>query len=228
MTEIQKYLFSLQDLKYQTFQASVIPTLAPETIIGVRVPLLRAYAKDLWKNHQNQAEAFIKVLPHKYYEENLLHGFLLEFIKDFDQAVQAEDRFLPFIDNWAVCDTTHPKCFKKHTDELLVWVKNWLKSSETYTVRYAVSMLMCFFLDDYFTEETMNMVIQVKSEEYYVNMMRAWYFATALAKQWNSAIKVIEEKKLDVWTHNKSIQKAIESFRVSDEHKSYLRTLRIK
>lgn len=228
MTEIQKYLFSLKDLKYQTFQASVIPTLAPETIIGVRVPLLRTYAKDLWKNHHNQAEAFIKVLPHKYYEENLLHGFLLEFIKDFDQAVQEEDKFLPFIDNWAVCDTTHPKCFKKHTDELLVWVKNWLKSSETYTVRYAVSMLMSFFLDDYFTEETMNMVIQVKSEEYYVNMMRAWYFATALAKQWDSAIKVIEEKKLDVWTHNKSIQKAIESFRVSDEHKSYLRTLRIK
>lgn len=228
MTEIQNYLFSLQDLKYQAFQAPIVPSVDPKTIIGVRVPLLRAYAKDLWKNHPDLVEAFLNTLPHEYYEENLLHGFLLEFIKDFDQAVRAEDRFLPYMDNWAVCDTTHPKCFKKYPEELLFWVKKWLESTETYTLRYGVSMLMSFFLDENFSEETMNMVIQVKSEEYYVNMMRAWYFATALAKQWNSAVKVIENHELDIWTHNKSIQKAVESFRVSDEHKDYLRTLRIK
>ncbi len=233
MTEIQKYLFSLQDTKYQAFQAKLIPNIPAESVIGVRVPLLRTYARDLWKNRVNPdgkelIETFLDTLPHKYYEENLLHGFLLELIKDFDEAVRGEDKFLPFIDNWAVCDTTHPKCFKKHTEELLPWIKKWISSRETYTLRYAVDMLMSYYLDEAFVPEYMDMVISVHSDEYYVNMMRAWYFATALAKQWDSAVKVIEDRKLDVWTHNKSIQKAIESYRITDDQKIYLRTLKIK
>lgn len=232
MTEIQKYLFTLQDKEYQVFQAKVVPNIPSNTIIGVRVPLIRAYAKELMKNGESgakkQVEKFLETLPHKYYEENLLHGFLVEKIKDFDRAVEMEDKFIPFIDNWAVCDTTHPKCFKKNTDKLMPWIQKWLSSGYTYSLRYGVNALMTWYLDEEFRPEQMEMVIGVKSEEYYVNMMNAWYFATALAKQWDLAVKVIEEKRLDVWTHNKTIQKAIESFRVTEEHKEYLRSLRIK
>ncbi len=231
MIEILDRITGLKDGAYKKFQSSLIPTINPDTVIGVRVPALRALAKELWKENcskvpEGKVAEFLKELPHKYYEENLLHGFLLEFIKDFDTAVKAEDDFVPFIDNWAVCDTTHPKVFKKHTGELLPWIIKWIDSGKTYSIRYGVNMLMSFYLDDSFEEKYSDMVCKISSEEYYVNMMRAWYFATALAKQWDSSIKYIEENKMDVWTHNKTIQKACESFRVTDEHKNYLRKLK--
>jgi len=233
MTEIQKKLFSLQDTEYKAFQAKVVPNIAPETIIGVRVPQIRAYAKELWKNNtcsdkENPVKAFLETLPHQYYEENLLHGFLLEFIRDFDEAARMEDLFIPYIDNWAVCDTTHPKIFKKHTEELLPWIRKWLDSRETYSIRYGINVLMSYYLDDYFKPEYLEMVSAVQSEEYYVNMMKAWFFATALAKQWDSAVEYIENRRMDSWSHNKTIQKAVESFRVSPEHKEYLKSMRIK
>lgn len=226
MTEIQKKLFELSDSDYKKFQSSLVPTVNADTIIGVRVPALRKYAKELNKNEAEEKK-FLNSLPHKFYEENLLHGFLLEFIKDFQTAAEAVNGFLPYIDNWAVCDTCHPKIFKKHTKEFFPYIKKWIKSPHTYTIRYAVGMLMTFYLEDDFNAEHLQMILKIKSEEYYVNMMRAWYLATALAKQWDATIKIIEEKKLDPWTHNKTIQKSTESFRITDEQKKYLKTLKI-
>lgn len=231
MTDIQKTLFSLQDSDYQKFQTKIVPGVDSKKIIGVRVPAIRSYAKNLWKSKidsdNSEIDDFLAVLPHEYYEENLLHGFLLEQIKDFEEAVKAEDRFLPYIDNWAVCDTTHPKVFKKHTDELLPWIEKWIGSGRLYSIRYGVDMLMSFYLDEFFDEKYLDIVAGLRSEEYYVNMMRAWFFATALAKQWNSTIKYLETVHMDVWTHNKSIQKAVESYRITSEQKVYLKTLKI-
>lgn len=228
MTTIQKLLFEKQDPDYKKFQEKVVPNIDPKSIIGVRVPVLRSIAKDLYKNKDDyNIDDFFKSLPHKYYEENLIHSFMIECIKDFDECLQQFEKFLPFIDNWAVCDTCHPKVFKKHTDTILSKAKIWIKSKETYTIRYGIDCFMTYFLDDEFDTDYLETISKIKSEEYYVNMMQAWYFATALAKQWESAIKIIEEKKLPVWVHNKSIQKARESFRVSDEHKNYLIQLKI-
>lgn len=223
MTTIQKLLFEKQDPDYKKFQEKVVPNIDPKSIIGVRVSVLRSIAKDLYKNKDDyNIDDFFKSLPHKYYEENLIHSFMIECIKDFDECLQQFEKFLPFIDNWAVCDTCHPKVFKKHTDTILSKAKIWIKSKETYTIRYGIDCFMTYFLDDEFDTDYLETISKIKSEEYYVNMMQAWYFATALAKQWESAVKIIEEKKLPVWVHNKSIQKARESFRVSDEHKNYL------
>lgn len=226
MTEIQKKLFELLDSNYKKFQSSLIPTIDSETVIGVRVPALRKYAKEL-KEDTTKTQEFLNTLPHKYYEENLLHGFLLEFIKDFETAAESVDKFLPYIDNWAVCDTCHPKIFKKHTKDFFPWIKKWIKSPHTYTVRYAVGMLMTFYLEESFNADHLKMVVQIKNNDYYVNMMRAWYFATALAKQWNETIKTLEEKRMDPWTHNKTIQKSVESFRITDDQKNYLKKLKI-
>lgn len=223
---IRQRLFALQDKPYAVFQAKLIPDLPPESVIGVRIPALRALAKELAGSPE--AEAFLQALPHQYYEENDLHGFLLERIRDYTAAVAALETFLPYMDNWATCDTARPKVFAKHKAELLDHIKNWLSSGQTYTVRYGIGMLLAHYLDDAFTPEYPAMVAAVRSEEYYVNMMIAWYFATALAKQYDAAVPYLQEKRLDVWTHNKTIQKAVESYRITPEQKEYLRSLKIK
>ncbi|MGE4353897.1 MAG: DNA alkylation repair protein [Oscillospiraceae bacterium] len=224
--EIQHRLFELQDLKYKEFQCKLMPTVNPETVIGVRTPDLRKLAKEYSKTPE--ASDFLKILPHRYYEENNLHGFLIETIRDYDTASNAVDAFLPFIDNWATCDLISPKVFKKHLPELYEKIKVWLKSDRTYTVRFGIEMLMSFYLDDNFRPEIPELVAGIRSNEYYINMMIAWYFATALAKQYFTTLPYIREKRLKKWTHNKTIQKAIESYRISDETKAYLRTLKVK
>ena len=226
VNEIEKELFSLADEKYRDFSASLIPTVDKNNFIGVRTPELRKLAKTLAKDERT-AE-FLSALPHKYQEENALHGYIISLEKDFDTAVSEIERFLPFIDNWAVCDTTSPKVFAKNKPALLEYIKKWLRSDRTYTVRFGIGMLMQHFLDDAFELEQMTLVADIRSEEYYVKMMQAWYFATALAKQYEAAFEIIRVKKLDKWTHNKSIQKAVESYRITDEKKALLREYRIK
>ena len=222
---ISEELFALQDTEYQTFQSKLMPTIPPETVIGVRTPLLRKLAKEL--AGIPQAEHFLQSLPHRYYEENNLHAFLIEKIRDYDTALAETERFLPYINNWATCDCFCPKVFAKHKEELLISLRRWLGSDQTYTVRYAMGMLMRYYLDEDFQPEYLAWVAGVHSEEYYLNMMRAWYFATALAKQPDAALPWLTDRRLDVWTHNKTIQKAAESYRISPEMKQQLRELRI-
>ena len=226
MDNIKNYLFSLQDTKYKEFNCKLMPTVTPDTVIGVRTPQLRAYAKEVFKSEY--AEIFLSSLPHTYYEENNLHGFLIEKIKDYDLCIKHLNKFLPFVDNWATCDQLTPKIFKKHTDKLLKQIEIWINSEHTYTVRFAIKMLMAFYLDENFKPAYPKLVASIKSDEYYINMMIAWYFATALAKQYNETIPYLENKTLDKWIHNKTIQKAVESYRITDEQKTYLRTLKIK
>lgn len=223
---IQNHLFELQDLKYKDFHSKLMPTIDPQTVIGVLTPALRKFAGELAKT-ADSAE-FIKILPHKYYEENNLHGFLLEKIKDYNELIKALDNFLPYIDNWATCDLMSPPIFKKHTEDLLEKIKEWIKSEHTYTVRFGIKMLMSFYLEENFKAEYLELVAGIKSDEYYVNMMIAWYFATALAKQYDSAVLYLENRKLDKWVHNKTIQKAVESYRITKEQKEYLKSLRLK
>ena len=224
--DIRKKLFEMQDLKYKEFHARLIPTITPELIIGVRTPELRKFGRELFKS--SEGLEFIKDLPHKYYDENNLHAFILENIRDYSDALKETERFLPHIDNWATCDLFLPKAFKKNTDKLLPEIHKWIKSNHTYTVRYAVGLLMRLYLDDKFSEEFPAAVAAVKSDEYYINMMLAWYFATALAKQFDSVIPYLTENRLDTWVRNKTIQKAIESNRISGDTKAYLRTLKIR
>lgn len=224
--EIRKHLFTLQDAKYRDFSAGLNPEIGKETVIGVRTPALRQYAKELLKS--GGYEDFLEELPHRYFDENQLHAFLISGMKDYDVCMRELNKFLPYVDNWATCDQMSPKIFKKHKAELLKEINRWLKSQKTYTIRFATGMLMEHFLDGDFKPEYPERVAGIRSEEYYVNMMTAWYFATALAKQYDAVIHFIEEKKLDPWTHNKTIQKAVESYRISDERKEYLRTLKIK
>ena len=226
MEKIENELFKLQDKKYQEFQAKLIPTRNPNTIIGVRTPELRKYAKDLLKN--NEYKEFLKELPHKYFDENQLHAFIISGIKDYDECINYVNQFLPYIDNWATCDQMSPKIFKKNHDILLKEIKNWINSKETYIIRFGIGMLMQHFLDEDFNQEYLEWVSNIESEEYYVNMMIAWYFATALAKKYEVTISYIENKRLDSWCHNKTIQKAIESYRITPEQKEYLRSLKIK
>ena len=223
---ITEQLFSMQDEKYKLFNCKLIPTVDPDTLIGVRVQMLRKLAKEL--NGTTEAQAFLSELPHKYYEENNLHAFLIALMKDYDNCIAELEQFLPYIDNWATCDGLSPKVFKKHLPELLEHIKVWIASAETYTVRFAIGMLMQLYLDDAFDKQYTDLVAAVQSKEYYVNMMRAWYFATALAKQYDTAVMYLENQRLDVWTHNKTIQKAIESYRITDEQKQYLRSLKRK
>lgn len=231
---ISDRLFELQDLQYRDFQCKLMPTVNPETVIGVRTPELRKLAKEFAKTPGVTSDAtppameFLKILPHKYYEENNLHGFLIEQIKDYDACVAAVDAFLPYVDNWATCDLMSPKVFRMHLPELLEKIKEWLKSDRTYTVRFGIEMLMSFYLDEQFKPEYLKLVADLRSEGYYVNMMIAWYFATALAKQYEVTLPYIEQHRLDTWTNNKAIQKAIESYRISDEEKTYLRMLKVK
>lgn len=224
--KITEQLFALQDKEYQAFQSKLMPTVPPETVIGVRTPLLRKLARELAGTPQ--AEQFLQSLPHRYYEENNLHAFLLERIRDYDTALTETERFLHYINNWATCDCFCPKVFAKHKAELLVPIRRWLGSEQVYTVRYAMGLLMRYYLDEDFRPEYLAWVANIRSEEYYLNMMRAWYFATALAKQPEDALPWLTERRLDVWTHNKTIQKAVESFRVPAERKQQLRELRIR
>ena len=224
--DILKKLYSLQDTTYRDFQGKLLPTVDPETIIGVRTPDLRKLAKELVK--QDDISTFLDTLPHTWFDENQLHAFILSELKDYDRCITLVDHFLPYVDNWATSDQLSPKVFRKHKAELLSYIKIWLKSDRTYTVRFAVGMLMQHFLDDGFSPVYPKLVASIKSEEYYINMMRAWYFATALAKQYDAIIPYIEQKKLDPWTHSKAIQKAIESYRITPEQKEYLRTFRLQ
>lgn len=226
MTELHEKLFEMQDLGYREFHSKLMPTIDKEKIIGIRTPKLRKFAKEFVKSEEK--EMFLNSLPHQYYEEDNLHGFLLEMEKDYDTLVEKVEDFFPYVDNWATCDMIRPKIFKKHLPELFERVMVWLESEHTYTVRYGIGMLLSFYLDEEFDEKHLEMVAKIHSEEYYVNMMIAWYFATALAKQWDATICYIEEQKLDRWTHNKAIQKAIESYRITKVQKDYLRTWRIK
>lgn len=218
-------LFALQDLEYKSFHSRLMPTINPETIIGIRMPVLRKYAKALAKIPE--ADEFLTILPHKYYDENNLHALLIEPIRDYEKAVSLIEDFLPYVDNWATCDLMSPKIFAKHTDELFIRINDWIRSDKVYTVRYGLGMLMRYFLNENFDESYLELATGITSDEYYINMMLAWYFATALAKQYSSAVKFIEQKRLSPWVHNKTIQKAIESLQVSPKHKAYLRTLKI-
>lgn len=225
MTDVQKTLFDMKDDGYKNFHAKLIPAINPNLIIGVRTPDLRKFAKDFYRSEESTD--FIKELPHKYYEENNLHAFLLEQIKDYDTALAETERFLPYIDNWATCDAFVPKVFKKNTDKLIFNICEWLKSDKLYTVRYAVGLLMKLYLGENFKPEYAELVSKIKSDEYYINMMLAWYFATALAKQYDAVIPYITQRRLDKWVHNKTIQKAVESYRIPPETKAYFKTFKI-
>ena len=220
MDSIKEKLFKLQDKKYQELQSKIIPNIDSSTIIGVRTPEIKKLAKEVIKGDY---KPFLEEVPHKYYDENQLHAFIISEIKDYDECIKYINEFLPYIDNWATCDTLIPKVFKKNTDKLIIEVKKWIKSKDTYTIRYGIGTLMRFYLNDEFKEEYLELVSKIKSNEYYVNMMIAWYYATALAKQYDKTIKYIENNKLDTWVHNKTIQKAIESYRITDKQKDYLR-----
>ena len=224
--DIREDLFANQDVKYRDFQSKLTPTIEANTAIGVRTPVLRKLAKDYSK--RQDVDDFLADLPHKYFDENQLHAFILSEIKDFDECMGKLERFLPFVDNWATCDQMSPKCFKKNHEKLLPYLNKWIKSDDTYTVRFAIVTFMAHFLDEDFDEGYLKLVSDIKSDEYYINMAIAWYFATALAKQYDKTIPYIENKTLDVWTHNKAIQKSIESYRVTAEHKEYLKSLKIK
>lgn len=226
LDEIRDKLFKMQDIGYRDFNSKLIPTVKKEDMIGVRTPELRKYAKKLLK--EEGVEDFLHSLPHKYFDENQLHAFIISEIKDFKLCIDELINFLPYLDNWATCDQLSPKIFKKYRNDLLPHIYEWLKSDKTYTVRFGIGMLMEHFLDEDFKSEYPEMVAAVRSEEYYINMMTAWYFATALAKQYESILPFIEGNKLDTWTHNKTIQKAIESNRISAEQKNYLKGLKIK
>ena len=222
--EIREMLFAKQDTAYRDFQAKLIPTMDKETVIGVRTPELRKMAKQLAK--REDISTFLGVLPHSYFEENQLHAFIIAERKDFAQCMEELTAFLPYVDNWATCDQMSPKVFKKHRQELLPYIREWIVSDETYTVRFGVGMLMTHFLDGDFDKTYPQIVSEILSEEYYVNMMIAWYFATALAKQYEAVLPYIEEKRLETWTHNKAIQKAVESYRITPEQKGHLRKLK--
>lgn len=223
MKEITDRLFSLQDPKYREMQVKIIPNIPPESIIGVRTPALRDLAKKL---PAETAGPFLEELPHRYFDEDQLHAFVLSGMKDYDICMAALERFLPYVNNWATCDQMSPKVFKKHKTELLKHIEKWLDSGETYTVRFGIGMLMEHFLDADFDQRYPEMVAGVVSEEYYVNMMIAWYFATALAKQYEAVLPFVKDRRLSRWTHNKTIQKAVESYRITPEQKAYLRTLK--
>ena len=223
--DIRAGLFARQDTGYRDFHSKLVPTLDKDAIIGIRTPVLRAYAKELAKQ---DVSAFLEDLPHRYYDENCLHAFLIEQIKDFDQCMAALERFLPYIDNWATCDLLAPKVFKKHPDAVYAACLRWLESDYTYTVRFGVVTLMKWFLDDDFRPELLEKAAALRTEEYYINMAVAWLFAEALAKQYDAALPYLLDHRLDTWTHNKAIQKAVESRRISDETKAYLKTLKRK
>ncbi len=223
--KIVSELFRMQDKKYAAMQRKIIPTVEADRIIGVRTPELKTCARLLCKDEDT--DEFLSCLPHWYFEENQLHAFVISLEKDFDRCMEEVEWFLPFVDNWATCDQLLPNAFKKEPERLLPYIRVWIQSGETYTVRFSIGMLMRFFLDERFDLEYADMVAELESQEYYVNMMKAWYFATAMAKQYASILPYFEERKLDDWTHNKAIQKSVESYRITDEQKQYLKTLKV-
>ena len=224
MEFIIKELYKMQDEKYRDIQVKIIPNIDSNSIIGVRTPELRSFAKKLIK--EDNYKEFLEELPHKYFEENQLHSFIISEIKDYDTCISYINKFLPYINNWATCDQLSPKVFKKNKEKLKKEIKVWIKSKEVYTIRFGIGMLMSYFLDEDFNESYLETISKIKSKEYYINMMIAWYYATALAKQYDSTIKYLENNKLDIWVHNKTIQKAIESYRITDSQKEYLRSLK--
>lgn len=218
-------LFELQDQKYRSFQSKLIPNIDPAFIIGVRLPYLREIAKEI--ADVDIGSEFINTLPHKYLEEYHIHSFIIAKINNFDKCIYELEKFLPYVDNWAVCDSLRPKCFNKNRDRLIIHIKKWIKSKNVYTVRFAIEMLMLHYLDEDFSRDHLELVSLVDSNDYYVKMMVAWYFATALAKQYEAALIFIESNGIsDIWIHNKSIQKALESYRIDPEHKEYLKGLK--
>ena len=223
MTEIQKELFALSDAKFRLFTSKLMPTVALDRVIGVRTPELRNYCKSL---DIEKFSDFMKQLPHKYYEEDNLHAFIIEKISDYDRCIYELERFLPYVDNWATCDMLRPKVLGNQKVKLISQIKKWLKSKDVYVIRFAIEMLMLHFLDDEFKAEYLDLVASIENDEYYIKMMQAWYFATALAKQYDDAVKYIVDKRLDKWVHNKTISKACESYRVDKSHKEYLKTLK--
>ena len=230
MTETEKLvresLISMKDDEYKNFHSKLMPTVNPDKIIGIRVPVLRKFSAEIWKN--GTGELFIKNLPHKYYEEDNVHAFCIEKITDIDTAIAETERFLPYIDNWATCDMFSPKVFAKHTDIIFKKSLEWIKSDHAYTVRYGIGMLMRYFLDENFSADVLKIVSEIRREEYYVNMMIAWFFATAITKQYESAIRYIEENRLADWVHNKVIQKINESNCIDRKIKEYVKALKIK
>ena len=224
MNELQTALFELQDLTYRDFHSRLMPGIDKDTVIGIRTPVLRKFSKEFAKTAA--AETFLQELPHQYYEENNLHMMLLAGMKDYEKCVCEVERFLPCINNWATCDSPAPKCFAKHKEELLPKIRTWMASDHTYTIRYGIEMLMNLYLEEDFKPEYPMLVAAVQSEEYYVNMMIAWYLETALAKQWEAAIPYLEKRVLSDWVHRKTIQKAVESYRITPEQKVYLKSLR--
>lgn len=228
LTRIQSDLFAMQDIKYRDFHSKLMPTVDKELVIGVRTPQLRKYAKELFKTRKEEADIFMQTLPHTYYEENNVHAFLIEQIKDYEECIRELDAFLPYIDNWATCDMMNPKIFKKHLSKLINDSKRWITSEHTYMVRYGIKVLMDYYLDEAYKIEYSDMVASIQSEEYYIKMVIAWYFATALAKRYDEILPYIEENRLDIRTHNKAIQKAVESYRITSEQKAYLKTLKRK
>lgn len=226
MKELQRKLFELQDTEYGDFHSRLMPTIDRERIIGIRMPVLRKFAADFART--DMAASFLEELPHYYYEENNLHMMILCGIKDYNECLAGIQKFLPYIDNWATCDLLALHMMKKHRDIFIREVYRWMESDQPYTIRFGISMLMRHYLDEGFKPEYPEKVATIRSEEYYVNMMRAWYFATALAKQYEKILPFLEEQRMDIWTHNKTIQKSIESYRITQEQKDHLRTLRIK
>ncbi len=220
---IRQRLISLSEPKYRDFSSSLMPSVDKDSVLGVRIPALRAYVRELSKE---DVEPFLSALPHKYFEENNLHAFLICEIRDFDACISKVEEFLPYVDNWSTCDSLRPKCFKKNAARLMPYIKKWLESDKEYTVRFGIEMLMTYFLDENFSEEHLALVAAVRREEYYVKMMVAWYFATALAKRWDSTILYVENGTFDTWVHNKTIQKARESYRITAEQKEYLQRLK--
>lgn len=230
MTEIEKRvqarLFEMQDLSYRDFHSRLMPTVSKEKIIGVRVPALRKYAKEFSKTEN--VKDFLKILPHKYYEEDNLHAFLIEQMKDFDECIYTLDDFLLFVDNWATCDMMTPKILGKNRTLLYEKIEEWVKSAHTYTVRFGIVTLMKFFMDEHLDEKHLNLILSIKSDEYYINMAIAWYLATALSSRWDVVISYIEKQKFSKWVHNKAIQKAVESYRITKEQKEYLKRFKVK
>ena len=223
---IQKELFSFRDEVYKAFNKKLVPNVDEKTMIGIRTPVLRSFAKNFFKSYPDKAEAFMKVLPHTYFEENNLHAFFIEQIRDFETCLAKTEAFLPFIDNWETCDLFSPPVFKKHPDAVYQRILVWLKSQHCYTVRYAIGLLLSNYLDAEFKTEMLELAASVESDEYYIKMMVAWYFSFALIKQYDAAIPYIQNRRLEPFTHAKAIQKAIESTRIPAETKAYLKTLK--
>ena len=221
--KLEEQLFEMQDLKYRDFHSKLLPGIDKETLIGIRTPMLRKFSREFAKTPE--AEEFLQILPHRYYEENNMHMMIVTGIKDYETCLAEVKKFLPYINNWATCDLPAPKCFAKHREELLPEIRSWIASGETYTIRYGIGLLMSFYLDEAFEPKYLELAAGVRSEEYYVNMMIAWYLATALAKQWEATIPYLEERRLPERVHRKTIQKAVESYRITPEQKVYLKSL---